>query len=92
MHNEHTWKERTEDGDKREVRAVKFGGHWRIQAKLRNDPQWTYFDTPPMDDLLELREVLFRKYQRRRAAVEDVLLINSLIVKRGGESKYADSE
>ncbi|MEO7933868.1 MAG: hypothetical protein ABIT76_11990 [Chthoniobacterales bacterium] len=92
MHNEHTWKERTADGDKREVRAVKFGGNWRIQAKLRNDPQWTYFDTPLMDDLLELREVLFRKYQRRRAAVEDVLLINSLIVKRGGESKYADSE
>ncbi len=92
MHNEHTWKERTEEGEKREVRAVKFGGNWRIQAKLRDDPQWTYYDTPLMEDLVELREVLFRKYQRRRAAVEDVLLINRLIVKRGGESKYADAE
>src|SRR5437899_60315 len=34
MHNEHAWKEKTADGGKREVRATKFGGVWRIQAKL----------------------------------------------------------
>jgi len=88
VHNEHGWTERTEDGNKREVRAVKFGGNWRIQTRILPEPAWTYHEPPLFNDLLELREVLFRKYQRRRAAVEDVLLINRFIVQRGGESKY----
>ncbi len=37
----HVWKETTEEGQKREVRAVKFGGAFRLQAKLRDDPAWT---------------------------------------------------
>jgi len=79
MHNQHIWKETTDDGDKREVRAIKFGGVWTIQAKLKSQEQWTYYD------LKELRDVLFRKYQRRRAAYEDVVLIEKMIEKRGVE-------
>ncbi len=84
MHNEHAWKERTEDGDKREVRAVKFGGVWRIQSKLKGGQVWTYHDPPLLADLVELHDVLFRKYQRRRAAYEDVVLIERIIKERGG--------
>ena len=54
---------------------MKFGGKWSIQAKLKGQDTWTYYDVPPLDDLRELRDVLFRKYQRRRAAYEDVVLI-----------------
>ena len=82
MPNEHTWKETTEDGDKREVRAVKFGGTWRIQAKLKGEESWTYYDEPRMEDLRELREVLFRKYQRRRATYEDIASIEKIIQQR----------
>lgn len=82
MHNQHIWKETTPEGDKREVRAIKFGGVWRIQAKLKNEETWTYYDVPTLDDLAELRDVLFRKYQRRRAAFEDVLLIEKMIRER----------
>lgn len=71
MPNEHTWKETTEEGEKREVRAVKFGGAWRIQSKLKGDPVWTYHEPPLLADLRELRDLLFRKYQRRRATYEE---------------------
>lgn len=82
MHNRHIWKETTADGDKREVRAVKFGGVWSIQSKLKHEEKWTYYDEPPIADLKELRDVLFRKYQRRRAAYEDVALIEKMIGNR----------
>lgn len=79
MHNEHGWTERTEDGEKRELRAVKFGGRWRIQAKLRTDETWTYYDPPLRADLETLLDILRRKYQRRRASHEDVLSVEKLL-------------
>ncbi len=79
MPNEHTWKETTEDGDKREVRAVKFGGAWRIQSKLKGENSWTYHDPPRLEDLRELRDVLFRKYQRRRASYEELIDVEKII-------------
>lgn len=85
MHNQHIWKETTADGEKREVRALKFGGVWRIQAKLKHEDAWTYYDTPLLEDLKELRDVLFRKYQRRRAAYEDVVLLDKMIAEREGD-------
>jgi len=84
MHNQHIWTERNPDGEKREVRALKFGGVWRIQSKLAGEEAWTYHDPALLEDLIELRDVLFRKYQRRRAAYEDVVLIEKIITDRGG--------
>lgn len=84
MHNKHVWTERTEEGEKREVRATKFGGIWRIQSKLASQEEWVYHDPALLPDLIELRDVLFRKYQRRRAAYEDVVLIEKMITDRGG--------
>jgi hypothetical protein len=40
---------------------------------------------PLIADLIELRDVLFRKYQRRRAAYEDVVLIEKMIKERETE-------
>ena len=92
MHNKHVWTERTEDGEKREVRATKFGGAWRIQSKLASAEAWTYHEPPLLEDLIELRDVLFRKYQRRRAAVEYVTLIEKMITARGGSWEKAEDE
>ena len=82
MRNEHTWKEKTDAGEKREVRAVKFGGMWRIQSKLKGESTWTYHDSPRIEDLRELREVLFRKYQRRRASFEELSAVEKMIRER----------
>ena len=79
MPSQHIWKDRNQDGRKREVRATKFGGAWRLQAKIAGDLDWTYYDRPLPEDLLTLKEILVRKYQRRRASIEDVASIEKLI-------------
>ena len=79
MPSQHIWRDRNQDGRKREVRATKFGGAWRVQTKMTGDLDWTYYDRPVLEDLLTLKEILVRKYQRRRASVEDVVSIEKLI-------------
>ena len=79
MRSQHIWTDRNQHGTKREVRATKFGGAWRFQAKTAGDVDWTYYGQPLLEDLLALKEILVRKYQRRRASTEDVVSIEKLI-------------
>ena len=79
MRSQHIWTRRDEQGCKREVRATKFGGIWRLQAKMAGDSDWTYYERPLLQDLLTLKEILVRKYQRRRASIEDVASVEKLI-------------
>jgi hypothetical protein len=79
MRSQHIWKERDAEGRKREVRVTKFGGVWRFQAKYADESDWTYYERPLLDDLRALRDVVFRKYQRRRASAEDVDAIEKLL-------------
>jgi len=64
------------------VRATRFGGKWRLQAKTAGDIDWTYYERPLLDDLLALKEILERKYQRRRASNEDVASVEKLIAEQ----------
>ena len=84
MPSQHIWTDRNGDGRKREVRAIKFGGAWRLQAKTAGDLDWTYYERPLPEDLLTLKEILERKYQRRRASAEDVASIKKLIQEQRG--------
>jgi hypothetical protein len=79
MRSQHIWIERDEQGSKREVRATRFGGNWRLQAKTADDLDWTYYERPLLEDLLALKEILLRKYHRRRASSEDVASVEKLI-------------
>jgi len=79
MRSQHIWTERDEHGTKREVRATRFGGVWRLQAKTAGDLDWTYYDRPLLGDLLVLKDILDRKYRRRRASREDVVSLGKLI-------------
>jgi len=79
MRSQHIWRDRNQHGTKREVRATKFGGAWRFQAKTAGDLEWTYYERPLVEDLLALKEILVRKYQRRRASREDLESIDKLI-------------
>ena len=88
--NTHEWKSTTAEGEKREIRAEKFGGRWRIQAKLKSEDRWTYFDSPSVEDLTELREVLWRKYQRKKLPYEDIKTVERLIVEGGGTFEPLD--
>ncbi len=88
MRNQHVWREVTEAGEKREVRAVKFAARWKLQSRLErgrgqdaaND--WTYHDPPEVADLQALRELIWRKYQRKRASYDDVVSLDKLIAQR----------
>jgi hypothetical protein len=80
MPSQHIWTDRDEHGRKREVRATKFGGAWRFQAKTSGDLEWTYYEHPLLEDLLALKDIIARKYQRRRASSEDVSSVDKLIV------------
>jgi hypothetical protein len=79
MPSQHIWIEKDDDGQKREVRATKFGGKWRLQAKAADESDWTYYDRPLLEDVLTLKEIIGRKYQRRRASADDVASIDKLI-------------
>ena len=79
MPSQHIWTEKDEEGRKREVRATKFGGKWTLQAKKSDETDWTYYDPPLMEDLLALKDLIARKYQRRRASADDVASVDKLI-------------
>jgi hypothetical protein len=79
MRSQHIWTHRDEHGRRREVRATRFGGRWRLQAKTAGDLEWTYFERPMLQDLVALKEILGRKYRRRRASSEDVASVEKLI-------------
>ena len=79
MRSQHIWTERDGQGSKREVRATRFGGRWRLQAKTASDLDWTYYERPMLEDLLALKDILVRKYHRRRASSEDVASVEKLI-------------
>jgi hypothetical protein len=84
MRSQHIWTERDEHGSKREVRATRFGGSWRVQAKAAGDPDWTYYERPLLEDLLALKDIVKRKYQRRRASSDDVASVEKLIADHAG--------
>ena len=84
MPSQHIWTEKDEDGRKREVRATKFGGNWRLQAKAADEPEWTYYERPVFEDLLKLKEIIARKYRRRRASADDVASVDQLIRNQTG--------
>ncbi len=82
MRNVHVWKSVSEDGEKREARAERFGGKWRFQAKLKSDAVWTYYDSPTLEDLEALRDILWRKYQRKRLPWDDVASLDKMLEER----------
>ena len=82
MPSQHIWTEKDRHGKRREVRARKFGDVWRFQSKISGEAGWTYYDSLPHRDLLSLKQIVARKYQRRRASIEDVNSIDKLIEER----------
>lgn len=71
--------ERADDGVKREVRATWFGHEWRLQSKRADEPVWTYYTRPLIADLLALKDLIERKYRRRRATFDELNAIKKLV-------------
>jgi len=86
MPSQHIWTEKDAEGRKREVRATKFGGVWRLQSKVAGESEWTYYERPLLDDLMMLKDVVARKYRRRRASADDVASVDKLIKDHGANA------
>jgi hypothetical protein len=76
----HEWRERTDDGI-RYYRASHHGVRWTIRTTLKTDPDW---EDIPLDQVSEdlwraLRDVVWRKYQRRRCAWDRVAELDRIL-------------
>ena len=75
----HEWRENTDEGAIRLVRASRHGGKWQLRSRLKSDAEWTEFPVIPLDDLETLREILEKKYRRNRVPHDQVLEVDALI-------------
>ncbi len=75
----HEWRDRTDDGELRLVRAVHHGGIWRAEARLRSEPEFTALDPIPLEDLETLLGIVEDKYRRGRAPHEHVVQLQGLV-------------
>ena len=73
------------EAQQRKVRAFLDGGTWRFQSKRGDQERWEYYGDPELADLQSFREILFRKYQRSRAAFEDVQWADRELARRRQE-------
>lgn len=83
----HEWRERKEDGRLRILRAQWDSKKWSFTETYKDIPNWRTLTTPPLEDYEMLRDVLWRKYQRKRLPWRFVEEIDVLIEDmRGGEA------
>jgi len=72
MHKRQGWKEKTPEGDRREVRATHHGPKWRFQSRLKGEEAWIEHDPPLRADVESLYDLMQRKYRRRRCSLKEV--------------------
>ncbi|NIP96004.1 MAG: hypothetical protein GWO24_22235 [Akkermansiaceae bacterium] len=78
----HTWRERVEEGV-RFFRASYHSGKWTLQSQLKGEEEWEAHDPISEEEWRVLRDVLWRKYQRRRCPWELIEKIDGLLAEWG---------
>jgi hypothetical protein len=76
----HTWRERNEEG-LRFYRAQHHAGKWTFWWQWKDAEDWTPVAVPDEGLWRTLRELLWRKYQRRRCPWEMIEQIDKLLEK-----------
>ena len=76
----HEWHERSDEG-LRYFRASHHGDRWTILTTLKTDPGWEQLDSAqvPQEVWRALRDVVWRKYQRKRCPWERVAEIDKIL-------------
>jgi len=74
----HEWREKTADGV-RFWRARRHAGAWTFHTTLKHDPEWQPVDPVPRELWQSLRDILWRKYQRKRLPWERVAQIDAIL-------------
>jgi hypothetical protein len=60
------WRERSEDGRVRIIRAGWDTRGWNFEETYKDLPDWHPLPNPSLEDYEALRDFLWRKYQRKR--------------------------
>lgn len=74
----HEWRERSDEG-LRFWRANLHAGHWSFATTLKTDADWEKLDPVPREIWEKLRDVLWRKYQRKRCPWKHIENIDKLL-------------
>jgi len=81
------WKQRTPDGERREVYVRHVGGEWRFFERARRFDNWQALPDPALDDWLELLDAAERLVPRRRLRPEEPDRIRQRIRERFPEAE-----
>ena len=75
----HEWSENTDEG-KRFYRGNFQGGRWTIlTTQQKRDPVWDKVEQPSEDIWRELRDIVWKKYQRKRCPWERVAELDRML-------------
>lgn len=79
MSRDINWKTKDEDGNRYQVRVHYFGKKFQLQFKFAGSPDWDYKRPPSLEDLETFLETIERRYQRRQATYEQLLLAQKML-------------
>ncbi len=75
----HSWRELDEDGETVYYKAVMHGKEWTFETQMKGDEEWTRHDPIQRHQWVMLREILWRKYQRKRTPWKLIERIDKLL-------------
>ncbi|HEY1083963.1 MAG TPA: hypothetical protein VGE29_16995 [Prosthecobacter sp.] len=78
----HEWHERLEDGRKQYIRAYWNSREWNFRLAHPDGEAWGPM-TPTADTWLKLRDLLFRKYQRKKLPLKHLQSVELVMEKLG---------
>jgi hypothetical protein len=79
----HEWHENREDGKKRYFRAHWNSRNWQFRKTEPEDEDWVAVEKPSAQLWLDLRDVLFRKYQRKRVPYKLLITVDAILESMG---------
>lgn len=87
----HEWHETRPEGGKRYFRAHHDGRCWNFSTTTPEDADWPVIETPELEVWEALRDVLFRKYQRKRLNFKLLEGVDKILerVRNGQEAQSA---
>lgn len=86
----HDWRDNDAEGVVTYYRATFHGGQWALYTHLRGEEDWERQDPMTLEHLRMVRDVLWRKYQRRRCPWEEVDRFDKFIEE--AEEELAEKE
>lgn len=80
----HQWREGEDEGV-RFYRAEHHAGRWRLFSQLKGEEEWTSHEPIKREEWEMLREVLWKKYQRKRCPWQLIEKIDKRLAKMDQE-------